>query len=105
MANDNDTNFSSGFIIGTILGLIGGLVFAPRPGEETRAILTEAGNEWREKAKDLTEFAKERIIEATNEGKRVADTLREESGEVYNTSQNQSFTLIQLLKILQILYF
>ena len=32
MANDNDTNFSSGFIIGTILGLIGGLVFAPRPG-------------------------------------------------------------------------
>ena len=26
MANDNDTNFSSGFIIGTILGLIGGLV-------------------------------------------------------------------------------
>ena len=78
MANDNDTNFSSGFIIGGILGLIGGLVFAPRPGEETRAILTEAGNEWREKAKDLTEFAKERIIEATNEGKRVADTLREE---------------------------
>ena len=60
------------------MGLIGGLVFAPRPGEETRAILTEAGNEWREKAKDLTEFAKERIIEATNEGKRVADTLREE---------------------------
>ena len=26
----------------------------------------------------VTEFAKERIIEATNEGKRVADTLREE---------------------------
>ena len=35
-------------------------------------------NEWREKAKDLTEFAKERIIDATNEGKRVAETLREE---------------------------
>ena len=78
VANDNDTNFSSGFIIGGIFGLIGGLVFAPRPGEETRAILTEASNEWREKAKDLTEFAKERIIDATNEGKRVADTLREE---------------------------
>ena len=78
MANDNDTNFSSGFIIGGILGLVGGLVFAPRPGEETRAILTEARNEWREKAKDLTEFATERIIDATNEGKRVAETLREE---------------------------
>ena len=78
MANDSDTNFSSGFIIGVILGLVGGLVFAPRPGEETRAILTEASNEWREKAKDLTEFAKERIIDATNEGKRVAETLREE---------------------------
>ena len=27
-------NFSSRFIIGTILGLIGGLVFAPRPGKK-----------------------------------------------------------------------
>ena len=81
MANDNDTNFSSGFIIGGILGLIGGLVFAPRPGEETRAILTEASNEWRDKAKELTDYAKERINESTNEGKRVADTLREEFEE------------------------
>ena len=30
------------------------------------------------KARPTTDFAKERIIEATNEGKRVADTLREE---------------------------
>ena len=81
MANDNDSGFSSGFIIGGILGLIGGLIFAPRPGDETRAILNEASNEWRSKAKDLTEFAKERIIEATNEGKRVAESLREELEE------------------------
>ena len=32
-------------------------------------------------AKDLTDFAKERIIDATNEGKRVAESLREELEE------------------------
>ena len=31
MSNDNDGGFSSGFIIGGIMGLIGGLIFAPRP--------------------------------------------------------------------------
>mgnify|MGYP006089579397 CR=1 FL=1 len=78
MSNENDGGFSGGFIIGGILGLIGGLIFAPRPGEETRAILTEASNEWRDKAKDLTDFARERILDATNEGKRAADIMREE---------------------------
>jgi len=78
MSNENENGFSSGFIIGGILGLIGGLIFAPRPGEETRAILNEASNEWRGKAKDLTDFARDRILDATNEGKRVADIMREE---------------------------
>ena len=78
MSNENDGGFSGGFIIGGILGLIGGLIFAPRPGEETRAILTEASNEWRDKAKDLTDFARERILDATNDGKRAADIMREE---------------------------
>ena len=81
MSNDNDSGFSSGFIIGGVFGLIGGLIFAPRPGEETRAIWNEVSNEWRERARQLSDVARDKIIDATNEGRRVAENLREEFEE------------------------
>ncbi len=35
-----------GMLLGGIVGTVTGLLMAPRPGKETRAILRRKGNEW-----------------------------------------------------------
>lgn len=55
MADRNGGSFAAGFLVGAIAGAIIGLLFAPRPGEETRQILKEKVADIKEKA---AEFAK-----------------------------------------------
>jgi len=63
----NDRNGGSGFavglLVGAVLGLAIGFLFAPRPGEETRQLL-----------KDKAELARERAGEAV---KKVRETAAE----------------------------
>jgi len=74
---DSGSSFAIGFLVGAIAGVAIGLLYAPKPGKETRAMLREKAGEIKEKAGEIkekagevTEKAKEAALEA---GKRVKD--------------------------------
>ena len=76
--NKNGAGFYTGLFLGSIAGLTMGILFAPKSGEETRSIISDKTSDWKEKAEELSEAAKDRIITAANEGKKVAGEMREE---------------------------
>ena len=69
----------AGLIIGGGLGLIAGILMAPKSGSEMRSVLSERGQELRDKADELTASARERLSSATAEGRRAARRMRGES--------------------------
>lgn len=69
---EGGSSFLIGFIIGTLAGVAVGLLYAPKSGKETRALLKEKVGEVREKAGEMTEKAREVASEA---GKRVREKL------------------------------
>ncbi|MCX7912467.1 MAG: YtxH domain-containing protein [Dehalococcoidales bacterium] len=48
-----DSGFLLGFIIGAIAGIAVGLLYAPKPGKETRAILREKAERLKERASEI----------------------------------------------------
>lgn len=69
---DTGSSFAIGFIIGAVAGVAIGLLYAPKTGRETRAMLREKAEEVKEKAGEITEKAREAAVEAK---KRVGDKL------------------------------
>ncbi len=67
---DSGTSFAIGFLIGAIAGVAIGFLYAPKSGKETRTLLKEKAEEFKETAGEVTEKAKEAAVEA---GKRVRD--------------------------------
>jgi gas vesicle protein len=55
--------------MGAVIGLAIGLLFAPRPGEETREILKEKAREVREKGAKVAGKAREVAAEASKKMK------------------------------------
>jgi len=71
--NEKDTgSFAIGFLVGAVVGVAIGFLYAPKAGKETRAMLKEKAMEVKEKAGEVTEKAKEAATEA---GKKVIDKL------------------------------
>ena len=52
---DTTTGFVIGLGVGAVVGIAIGILYAPRPGEETREILMEKAEEIKEKAADAVE--------------------------------------------------
>ncbi len=71
--------FLLGMVIGGLVGFAAGIFLAPRSGEETRALLSERGKEWRDKAEELAAATRERVSSATFEGRRAASRIRGEN--------------------------
>jgi len=69
---DTGTSFASGFILGAVVGVAIGFLYAPKPGKETRALLKEKAEKAREKASEVAEKAKEEAVKAE---KRVEEKL------------------------------
>ena len=70
MSKDNGGGFSSGLILGAIIGAVAGILMAPKPGSETRSELMEKSDYWREKAEQLSDLVVARLgptLEAVRE--------------------------------------
>ncbi|MGI2335240.1 MAG: YtxH domain-containing protein [Dehalogenimonas sp.] len=65
MSNDSG-NFALGLILGTAIGVGIGLLYAPHPGDETRAILREKAAEFGDRADDFADRVKEGAAVAKN---------------------------------------
>jgi GGDEF domain-containing protein len=76
---DTGASFAIGFLMGAIVGVAVGFLYAPKPGRETRAILKEKADAAAEKAKETAEKAKEAAVAAEH---RVEEKLgRKKPGE------------------------
>lgn len=61
MSKETGGGFSTGLILGAIIGTVAGILMAPKPGSETRSELLEKSDYWREKAEKLSELVVERL--------------------------------------------
>ena len=61
MAKENGGGFSSGLILGAIIGTVAGILMAPKAGSETRSELLEKSDYWREKAEKLSDIVVEKL--------------------------------------------
>ena len=71
-------NSAKGFGIGLLVGVVLGLLFAPRPGKETRAVLKEKVDYIKDRALEVMEEAGEKSVEAVE---RSAEAVRAKSAE------------------------
>jgi gas vesicle protein len=52
-----------GFLMGTVIGATIGMLYAPKPGRETRAMIRDRYQDWRERAGDMAGTAREKAGE------------------------------------------
>jgi len=67
--------FAMGILAGTAIGLAVGLLYAPRPGTETREMLKEKTEDARHKAADIVQEARERA-------KKIVEDARGKAAEI-----------------------
>ena len=79
MANkDSGSGFSIGLVLGAIVGLAVGFLYAPRPGKETRELLREKA----EKVKEGAEKVKEGAEKVKGKATEIAEEVKEKATEV-----------------------
>ena len=69
------TGFGAGLLVGAAIGLVLGVLYAPRPGKETRALIMEKAEETKDKAEELIEEARKRAKKIIDEAKEKAAEL------------------------------
>ncbi len=79
------SNNAGSFGVGLLVGAVLGLLFAPRPGKETRAIVKDKMDYVKDRAIDFIEVAGERSAEAMRMSAeavgRSAEAVKEKSAE------------------------
>jgi gas vesicle protein len=77
MATENSgPNFFTGLLLGTIIGAVLGLLFAPQPGEKTREQLRSKADEFISLGKSAWEEGKEAASQKRDELKAKLDRAR-----------------------------
>ncbi len=69
-ADDRGMSFTSGLLIGALIGVAAGILLAPKPGAQTRAELSAQVKHWRSKAEETAARMCERagcIMDSTRE--------------------------------------
>ena len=78
--NDGAT-FLIGFIAGSMLGAGVALLFAPKPGDQTRREVAEQAQRVREKAREGLGTASDRVTQFAERGKAIVQTAAEKARE------------------------
>ena len=63
---NRDSGFGMGLLVGGLIGVTLGILFAPHSGKETREMIQEKAGEMREKAMEMREKAEE-VVEKAKE--------------------------------------
>ncbi|MDE2860999.1 MAG: YtxH domain-containing protein [Chloroflexota bacterium] len=75
----NESGFGTGLVLGGAIGLLAGLLLAPKAGEQTRAEVVERTAGLRQRAEDMTadfrERVRETVREVMDEGRVVANRI------------------------------
>src|SRR5690349_17755885 len=84
------------FLLGAAVGAGVALLYAPQPGDDTRRVLGEKANEYRDKATEMTstvaQTAKEKINQATD---KVSDLLHRGQQETADAMDNAANAIRQ----------
>ncbi len=64
---DNRGDFLAGVIVGTVIGAVAGILFAPASGRETRTRIAEKGKDVKDQAVDTARAKKEEITSASRD--------------------------------------
>ena len=72
-------HFFMGFLIGSVLGALAGIFFAPKSGKELRSDLKEKGSEVSKDAKEVYANASVKAKEIIEEAKHQAKELKKEA--------------------------
>ena len=89
MANSGGPGFSSGLLLGGIIGALIGLLSAPKPGEETRAQVKEKTAGLRQKAEELTSEARELILDVLQDGRGSKYRQTENDTDIHQVSTEE----------------
>jgi gas vesicle protein len=73
------SHFFMGFLIGSFLGALAGILFAPKSGKELRSDIKEKGSEVLKDAKEIYADASTRAKEIIEEAKHQAKELKKEA--------------------------
>lgn len=73
MNRDSNGNLGIGLLVGAAIGLVIGILYAPRPGWETREMLSEKGDSALQRSKEMYEKAKQRVRHTKNGGAEAED--------------------------------
>jgi len=83
--SDNECSghsFLKGLIIGSILGAVAGVLFAPKSGKELRADIKEKSGEVLKDAKAIIEEAKQKAADLKKEADRYLDEAKQKARDI-----------------------
>jgi len=79
MERDNVVGYFSAFALGSLAGAAVALLYAPRPGEETRAMMGQkirrGADLGREKLREGAEFTRDKLEQGAEYGRQVANKV------------------------------
>lgn len=101
------------FVLGGLLGAVLGVLYAPRPGKESREMLADATEKYLAEGKDLCETGKAKFTEVYETGREVAvektdelrvkieharDRLKEQVDTVSEVARERAVEVVPVIK-------
>ncbi len=75
---DEPRDFLSGLIVGSVVGIALGLLFAPEAGDKTRERIRRQSEEWRDRAREQADLVADRVRTTAGD---VAERVRGQADE------------------------
>ena len=89
--NERDCgNFLKGLVIGSLLGALAGIFFAPKPGKDLRSDLKEKGSEVLKDGKEIYADASTKAREIIVEAKHQAEELKKEADRYLSEARQKA---------------
>ncbi len=95
---DPQGHFFRGLLIGSVLGALAGVFFAPKSGKELRARIKEAGREVFEDGKEISADASMRAKQLIEEAKQQAKELKMEADRHLSAARQKAKEILARAK-------